>query len=102
MALIILFIVAGIFLYKETCIVDRKLQKNYDNGVVIDKPETEEEKEAAQTTAIKQYGADTKIPILFYRQSEESENKRDRILIIYFLYVVAIVAATCGLMFVLY
>lgn len=102
MALIILFIVAGIFLYKGTCIVDRKLQKNYDNGVVIDEPETEEEKEAAQTTAIKQYGADTKIPILFYRQSEESENKRDRILIIYFLYVVAIVVATCGLMFVLY
>ena len=100
MALIILFIVAGIFLYKGTCIVDRKLQKNYDNGVVIDKPETEEEKEAAQTTAIKQYGADTKIPIFFYRQSDE--NKRDRILIIYFLYVVAIVAATCGLMFVLY
>lgn len=27
MALIILFIVAGIFLYKGTCIVDRKLQK---------------------------------------------------------------------------
>lgn len=101
MALIILFIVAGIFLYKGTCIADRKLQKNYDNGVVIDEPETEEEKEAAKTTAIKQYGEEAKVPILFYRQSEESENKRDRTLILYFLYVVAVVAATCGLMVVL-
>ncbi len=99
---IIILIIAGYAIIKGARFTLNYLSKNYDSGITIDEPETEEEKKAAKkackSKALKLYGDEAKLPILVYKLPEKHEKNKNTALILFFIYVAIIVVAACGLM----
>lgn len=95
---IIILIIAGYAIIKGARFTLNYLSKNYDSGITIGEPETEEEKKAAKSKALKLYGDEQKLPILVYKLPEKHEKNKNTALILFFIYVAIIVVAACGLM----
>lgn len=96
MVIIIICLAAIYLLYKGITTADKYLNANHQDDIQIREPKEEAEKEAA-SIALKVYGSDPKLPILVYKQSPESKTRGTRILLLFVLYVAAVIVIACGL-----